>query len=322
MDYTFTEKAPHEAGFSEFYDLELAPLFRNMEAKRQEAMDKNKRVLILFGALVFLLSSAAGLNVHPAFALVPLFFGGCVALVIYQDRGRGVQTELTKLLRPLLCRFLKHMTFHETVPAHYLPVDRLRQLGILPRTDRIQREFAISGIWRDVKYKMTKTRCTDTYSDHNDRRRTRTVFSGVVLEIDCPTHMPLVVFTRDFGASLNKLYRWAGRAHLPAHKLDLHDARLEEIFEVYTDDPATAAQMLDAQFAQILVDLAEEHQAGKRYVAAAFEGRKFFIALSLPHDLLNMDVAHKPLSDCNGRLRAGLADLVVPRRVIDALVGA
>ena len=322
MDFHFTEKAPHETGFSEFYDVEIAPVFRNMEAKRSEAIEKNRRTLILLGAAVFLFSSAAGVKVHPAFALVPLFFGGCLALVLYQDRGKHVQKELTRLLRPMLCRFLGQMTFHETVPAHYLPLDRLRQLGLLPRSDRTSLDLSVSGTWQNVKYKMTKARCVDTHKDHNDRQRHTTLFRGVVLEIDCPTNMPLVVFTRDFGESLNKLYYWAGRAHLPEHKLDLQDDRLEQIFEVYTDNPDAAAEVLGAQFAQILVDLAQEHQAGKRYVAAAFEGRKFYLALSLPHDLLNLNVAQQPLNTCNGKLRAALADLVVPRRVIDALTGA
>ncbi|MGH1414585.1 MAG: hypothetical protein ACRBB0_13915 [Pelagimonas sp.] len=48
--------------------------------------------------------------------------------------------------------------------------------------------------------------------------------------------------------------------------------------------------------------------------------RKFYIALSLPHDFLNLVVAKCPLAESNAKLHATLADLVIPRNVIDALI--
>lgn len=320
MDYSFTEKAAHESGFTNFYAAEIAPFFRGMEAKREAALDKKRKQVVLIACVTLGLAALAGANVHPAFALFPLFFGGCLALVVYLERGRAVGQELSSFLRPLLCRFLGQMTFHAEVPSHFLHADRLRQLSILPKSDRTRLPLAIDGDWRGVAYKLTKAYLSESYRDHNDKLRERSLFRGIVLEIDCPVDMPLVVFCRDFGETLNGLYRWAGRKHLPQQKLALHDAELEALFEVYTDDPARAAETLDVRFARLLTELAQEHQGGKRYVGAAFEGRKFYLALSLPHGFLNLDVARRPLSESNARLRAALADLVLPRRVIDALL--
>ncbi|MGH1414584.1 MAG: hypothetical protein ACRBB0_13910 [Pelagimonas sp.] len=106
--------------------------------------------------------------------------------------------------------------------------------------------LAIEGDWKGIDYRMENARLSETYNDHNNKRRCRSVFRGFVLEINCPVDMPLVVFNRDMGGMLNRINLWAALKHLPPHKLDLEDEDLEAIFQVHTDDPARAAQTLDA----------------------------------------------------------------------------
>ncbi|WP_171125608.1 MULTISPECIES: DUF3137 domain-containing protein [unclassified Ruegeria] len=318
-EYEFVESAPFEAGFAEVYEWQIAPFLRGKEEERQAAISRSMVWVKLIGAVSVVLAALASYYVHPLLGIFPLGFGGGAALIIYLERGSRISKDVSGFVRPILCKFLGNMDLHAQVPADFMPVGRLVALQILPKAERIREDTAITGTWRDTNYKLLKMSCSESYRDHNDDRKYRTLFAGIVLEIDCPVDMPRTVFVKDFGETLNKLYSWASRNTLPTHRWDLGLEDAEQVFEVYTDDPAQLGQYLKPQFAYTLTDIAGRFQGGKDYCAAAFSGRRFYLALSLPHSFLGFDVASAPLSEANDSIHRALRDLMTPRQIIDAL---
>ena len=133
--------------------------------------------------------------------------------------------------------------------------------------------------------------------------------------------MPLTVFSRDFGKNFNSLYEWAGRGNLPPQKLVLKDDELEEIFEIYTEDTERAGTFLTDEFARNLLTLGKRYQSGTDFVAAAFEGRKFYMALNLSRDFMGLEFGNEPFSESNDILHTAMEDLLLPRVVVDSLTG-
>lgn len=320
-DYEFVEQAPYETGFSEVYDHQIAPFLRDKEQERQAAVARSMIWVKVILAVSVVLAALASLKVHPLLGIFPMAFGGGAALMIYLERGSKVAADVSEFIRPILCGFLGKMKLHPEAPAGFLPIDDLVDLQVLPKSERVRQEIAITGTWRDTGYKLLKVGCTESYRDHDDKRRTRTLFSGIVLEIDCPVDMPRTVFVHDFGETLNKLYSWASRNILPPHRWDLGLQDAEQVFEVYTDDPDALARNIKPQFAYTLVDIAKQYQGGRAYCAAAFSGRRFYLALSLPHSFMGFNVGNAPLSEANASIHRALQDLMTPRQIIDALHG-
>jgi hypothetical protein len=136
------------------------------------------------------------------------------------------------------------------------------------------------------------------------------LFSGIVLEIECPVNMPTIAFYPDFGETLNKLYGWATKNTRPPFRLAFPDESFEAVFEVYTDGLKNAKKLL--QFFH-------EYQSNKKHISAAFQGQKFYLAIDLSHDFMSFKVTNEPLSESNDAIHRALRDVTIPRRIIDIL---
>ncbi len=321
--FSFVEEHPHETGFAEVYDTKIAPFFRDLDAKREETRERHRRQTLVVGGTTFMAALIVASQVHPLACLYVLFFGGAFTAVTYFRRSVANLPALQNFLRPLLCKFMGDMTYHKTPPTPGVPVQRLQQLGVVPRAQKEYIGFGIEGTWRNEHYRLVTARFYERNTNDNPgQSKNRTLFKGIILEVDCPVNMPLTVFARDFGKTFNGFYKWAGRKHMPDHKLDLEDEKLEGIFEVYTDNPETAQERIDARFADTLVQIAERFQTNKSYLSAAFEGRKFYIALTRPQGFMGLDFGDKPFAESNDLLRNAMLDLMIPRDIIDMLHGA
>ncbi|WP_170773299.1 DUF3137 domain-containing protein [Ruegeria lacuscaerulensis] len=318
-EYQFVESAPFETGFSRIFDQQIAPFLREKEVERQAAVSRSMFWINFSGVVAVVLAGLGGYYIHPLFAIFPLAFGGAAALILYLERGGKVSSDVSKYIRPILCKFLGHMELHSDVPMSFLPIGRLVSLQIIPESERVRENHAISGTWRDTNYKLLQMSCSDTYRDSDNKRKTRTLFSGIVLEIDCPAALPRTVFVKDFGETLNKLYSWASRNVLPQHRWDLGLKDAEKIFEVFTDDPHQLEQYVKPEFAYTLSEIAKRYQGGRDYCSAAFSGNKFYLALSLPHGFLSFNLGGAPLSEADETIHRAFRDLVMPRQIIDAL---
>ena len=320
-EFSFTERAPHEAGFAEVFHRDIVPYLRTMEVQRSAEVAGYMRWFRIAAAATAILAVLAAAYVHPAAMVFPLFVGGVAMLMIYISRGGRTGSEVAADLRPALCGFLTDMESVTPVPQGFLDLDAFRALHVLPRTDETRTDTGVRGSWRGIDYRLARVHCYEWERDHDGDRKRRSYFSGIALEIDCPVDMPRTVFLPDLGATGNSLLKWASRSSLPDQRWHLGDPKLEEIFEVYTDDVALAERHMAPRFGHVLVELAERFQNQRPYCAAAFRGRRFFLALRLPHGFLSFDgIGTASLCDIEEPLHRALADLVIPRQVIDTLL--
>ncbi|MEM8797993.1 MAG: DUF3137 domain-containing protein [Pseudomonadota bacterium] len=319
-DYSFDERHDHERGFSKVYDEKIAPYFRVMEGKRQEAVRENKKWVLIVFSITLMITALTSFFISPWLGLFPFVFVGAATIFVFSMRGGHLKQEMNSHIRPILCDFLGGMRIHDKPALEAFSMAALRDLNVLPGADRSNLGPVISGRWREVSYLLVKAHLEEEYRDSDNDTRRRTVFRGIVLSIECPTEMPEVVFLADYGETVNKLFAWAARQKRPDQKLSFPDPEFEKVFEVYTDDLDRAQKLLDPSFGQKLLEFSKDYQGGKHHVSAAFKARRFYMALDLTHDFMNFDVINRPLSEANDKIHAALADLMIPRRIIDTLL--
>lgn len=317
--FEFIEREDYEQGFSQVYDEEIAPYLRQKETERQSAILRSKRWIYVVGAITAVLAWQA-MKLDLILPIFPIFFGGCVALFLYLGRVGKVQRDMTNVLRPILCNFFADTVYSDLHPGESFSVNDLRDLNIIPISDKSSFGPSITGRWRDTPYRLTKASFYNERRDHDGDRKRVHLFSGIVLEVECIIEMPTIVFYPDFGETMNKVYGWATRNNRPPHKLAMTDAAVEEVFEVYTDDLEKADAHLSPDFGAKLLAFSRKYQRVEKHIAAAFHGRKFYMAINLPHDFMNFDVGNKPLSEANDAIHKALSDLMIPRKIISDLL--
>ena len=317
-EFKYTERADYEIGFSNVYDAKIAPYLREQETLRLKAASRRgKWIWVVAGITAFLAYTA--LSVHPVLPIFPIFFGGGLALFLYLSRFDGLREDAANHIRPILCDFFEDVTYSDLHPGEGFSLSNMRELNLVPDADDTRIGPSISGTWRNTAYRLTQAGFYKSYRDSDNKRRTNCLFSGILLEIDCPIEMPTTVFYPDFGETMNTLYSWATQANRPPHKLSFPDAEVEAVFEVYTDDIEATKAHLDPGFGRKLLAFAQEYQARKQHISAAFQGRRFFMAISLEDGFMKLDIMDRPLHQSNDKISAALADLMIPRDIIDRL---
>lgn len=317
-DFTFVEQESYEANFAQVYDREITPYLRELEESRIRAIKRSQKIIAAI-AMVSLFLAWRAYQLDPVLPIMPIAFGGFASLFFYISRGDKLQGELTAFIRPILSDFLEDISFSEESSAEEVQLEKLERLCLVPKADSRTLGPRISGNWRGVNYQLVKASFVERYRDHDNKQRTRTLFSGILVEIECWNPMPTIVFLPDFGKIANQLYSWATRNVRPPHKLDLPD-ELERAFEVYTDDRDRAMEALDTSFGQKILKMSEEFQGSESHMSTAFQGNAFFMAIRLNHGFLSFDVMNRPLSEVDEKIHQAFRDLTIPRRIIDKLL--
>ena len=317
-DFKFVEQESYEAGFSKLYDREIVPYLRELEKRRLRAVARSHNIISIIAAVSLFLAWLA-YHLDPVLPIMPVAFGGFASLFVYLTRGEKLQGELTTLIRPILSNFLEDISFSDESSAEDIQLEKLEMLCLVPNAARRSFGPRISGNWRGVSYQLVKASFVERYADQENKQRTRTLFSGILVEIECWNPMPTIVFLPDHGKIANRVYAWATRNTRPPHKLVLPDD-LEREFEAYSDDPDRAKEALDTSFGQKILKISEELQGPDSHMSTAFEGKTFFMAIRLNHDFLGFDVMNRPLSEVDEKIHQAFKDLTIPRRIIDQLL--
>ncbi len=318
-DFTFVEREDYEKGFAKVYHRDIVPYLMVLEERRQKAIARSQKIIGAIAVVALILAWQAH-RLDPVLPIMPIALGGFACLFVYISRGDKLQGALTDFIRPILSRFLEDVSFAEESSAQEVKLDTLKRLCLVPQAERHYFGPRISGSWRDVSYQLVKASFLETYRDSDDKLKTRTLFSGVLIEIECWKPMPTIVFLPDFGKLGNRFFSWATRNLRPPHKLELSDDSLERAFEVYTDDLDEARQALDTSFGHKILNIADEYQGAESHLSTAFEGTAFYLALRLDHSFLSFDVMNKPLSNMDENIHQALSDLTLPRQIIDRLL--
>jgi len=317
-DFPFVEQESYEAGFAKVYDEQIVSYLRKLEDRRLRAITRSQRIIAAIAVFSLFLAWHA-YRLDPVLPIMPIAFGGFACLYFRLSRGDKLQSELTAFIRPILSDFLADVSYAQFCSAEEVQLARLERLCLVPKGGGHTLGPRICGNWRGVSYQLVKARFVEQYRDHENKQRTRTLFSGILVEIECWNPMPTIVFLPDFGKLGNKVYSWATRNMRPPHKLDLPED-LERSFEVYTDDRDHAMAKLDTSFGQKILKMSKQFQGTESHMSTAFEGSTFFMAIRLNHDFFSFDVMNRPLNEVDEKIHQAFRDLTLPRRIIDQLL--
>jgi len=168
-------------------------------------------------------------------------------------------------------------------------------------------------------FTLTEARLTTRTRSSKGRTRTTTVFRGLLIRIDLAGDAPGIYFARDRGGIVNRLSEAFSPVRRGREKIDTGAADFEALYETYTDDPAAARRFITRRLTDGLLEIARAETGAERYVAAATRGRGFYLAIPRTGDFLALGSLFRPLNVAEDDFHQCLADLALPRRVIEAL---
>lgn len=330
MAPTFTEQEPGEAGFSAVYAREIAPRLGPLEKKRLSILVRRRNRLFAVGgvALAALAAIWAGLEDRELAIGLSAFvaFGALVATVLVYSFGQEAFEERVKdEIMPPIAAFLglrfDPQAAERPDPAMFL------EAGLVSSYERAAFADGLAGAYRGVDFSACEAHFTrterDSDGDGKTRTKTVTVFSGVIATFSVPRPAPgLIVIRADAGSALNTVFGFFERMFQGLERVEMAHDGFEAAFEVRAEDPQAARAFLAGPFLDGL--LALSRGAGEdqpRPVSGAFVGNRFLLAVS-GQSLVSVGPVSESLDAIEPRLRATLAEMSFPRRMIDRFYGA
>lgn len=318
---TPTERHPYEEGFARVYREKIRPYLVATKDERPEAHKRGVRYGV--SAVVACVLLGAGIWYFFSFPLamfLAALFSYYVYRLIYRYFTENIAAEMSGVLGGAICEFVGDAEHYPSAGRQFVDFARMRRLGILPRYDRSSVEDGISGTWKGVGYRLAEVHLTERRKSRSQQRmRSRTVFDGLIFRIDVPTPMPKIVFLRERGmlTGLTEVFSTVRRG---LERLEFPLPDFEHTYSVYTDDLDRARSALSPDFGRALLNLSAEQRGGSRYLGAAFEGNALYLALSLERDFFNLGKINTDGDGFEEILHQALADLMIPRRVIETLM--
>ncbi|MQX37585.1 DUF3137 domain-containing protein [Roseospira navarrensis] len=321
----FEEQAPHECGFSQVFQDRILPVVESRQEKRKSLAQKSGLTALAAGSIAagviiaLWMYTASESFMGPLIATVGIIVAAVVVTRALQRKQRAAfDGEIAEAIGPVVCDFMGIDHFRHGVDRGFLSPDTFRALRLVGSFNRVTVQDGLEGAWRGVRYRMVEAHLQ--YRSGGKNRSTRTVFKGLLMRIDTPNPMPKILFLREQGAVLGWMRdTFTGVSSL--ERLEFPDPEVEEVYEVYTDDRPAAQAALSPGFGRTLLDLRDAHQGAKGYLAAAFEGRHFYLAVRQKGDFFNLGASDLEPDRFAERCRDALEDLLLPRRVIDTLLG-
>lgn len=324
----FEEQAPHEKGFAEVFETGVLPVMQNLQVERRMASGKGRRAAALVAGLGAAAAAFVAALVPPGSALVMGL--GLVAVVtigvavgLLKTLKARVDRHAAERIAPILCEFMSIDRFRQKAGADFIDPARFHDLRLVEAFNTAALEDGIEGVWRGVRYRLAEARLSQRQEHHEGGRPKQPVevFRGLLMWVETPSEMPTILFLRRRGKVLGWMRdRFAGLEDM--ERLPFPDAEVEDQYDVFTSDAAAARAAVSPAFGRTLLALRADHQGEEGHLAAAFQGRGLYLAIARTDPFLRLDTADAEPAGLVKRVRAALADLAMPRRVIDTLTGA
>jgi hypothetical protein len=304
-------------------DWDLEKLFRREIAPHVEALEAERverRARFITTAIAFAAGSMLLLYVlwplERGWAAIAAVIALAVGLHVLGRQQRQFRERLRDLVMPAICQVAGDLQ-HGTGDAPDIPFHDLEQLGLLPRHDRRTIDDVFEGRHRDTRFVMAEARLRRLGSGR--RRRTRTVFRGLILAIEVPREVRARIFVaREAGAIGNRLKGWINGFSGLA-RVSLPHPAFEASFEVYSDDATVAREVVAPGFCDAMVALAEGHQG--RPIQGAFRGRWFYLTMPRRGDRFRLGSLFRSLEGLGAEAQQVLQEVRTVHRVIDTLHG-
>ncbi|SDE05114.1 DUF3137 domain-containing protein [Rhodospira trueperi] len=324
----FEEQAPHEQGFAEVFETRILPVMQNLQVERCRASGKGRRAAALVAGLGAAAAAVVAVLAPPGPALAMglgvvavVTVGGTVGLL--KTMRNRVNRRAARRIAPILCEFMAIDRFRQEIGVDFIDPACFQDLRLVEAFDTAALEDGIEGVWRGVRYRLAEARLSRR-QDHHDSGRPQQpveVFRGLLMWVETPSEMPTILFLRKRGKVLGWVReQLAGLEDM--ERLPFPDAEVEDQYDVYTSDAAAARAAVSPAFGRTLLTLRADHQGNEGHLAAAFQGRGLYLAIARTDPFLRLDAADGEPIRLARRMRAALADLAMPRQVVDTLTGA
>ena len=316
-DFSFTEQAPFEQGFAQVFRDRIAPILRHHEGLRIQMRGKAVTGIGVCGLLGAGGGAAAYVQGWEAATFIAPFLGVIGAFVSYGYYQSKWSSGLSSEVIPVLCDFLGGMTYGG--PA--LSPGEFEELGVVPYHSGSSLDDTVNGIHNGLDYTLTEAKLTIRRSSGKGRSRTTTVFKGLMIRIEMAEEVPQITFARDRGGFANRISEAFSDVRKGRENIETCFPDFEQHYEAYSADPIAARQFITPRLAEGLLEIAQIETGHERYIAAATRGRGFYLAIPRNDDFLGLGSLFRPLTVAEDDFHDCLADLTLPRRVIDALGG-
>lgn len=313
----FDDIHPRFAGYDRFFAQELRPALATLEEKRKVAWSRGWRIALpvaLIGGTVllwlglgffrgqFLWGGLPHMLLMAATAVVTLGLAWLAFAPLRKIRGQG-----KRVLMEGTCRFLG---FAFEPSASGFSLEPFYAHGLLRRADRERRSDRIHGTVDGVSFDLCEVRLRERRAGR--RRRYRTVFRGQIAIFDAPlTFEGRTLIARDSGFIGNFFKRTlSGR-----ERVEIGDGDFEKRYEVYSDRPAEARQLLGPELRSCILALAEGLGVAP---AIGLVENKVLLAADTRDDRFEVGGLMAPL-DAEAEIRRLLTEVAEIFRIVETL---
>lgn len=321
----FSERTPIERGFAETYARDVQPQLNEFEFDRQAMLKKTR--LTFFGAVAAILAIAGaayaifGSDSMPFAPFLALFAIVGAHFTIWGSAKAKWSGKIKDIAIPAICDHVGNLT--HTSSGGRFSIRTMENLRLLPKHDNAYLSNLLDGTHNDAPYQMVQARLTETHHDSENRRRTTTVFQGLLFRIELPHAAPgRIALMRDRGGIGNKLaetFSFGSTRSLP--KVTFDDTAFEAAFEVYADQPDAARAFLSQTMRAALLSIGDTHgqgQGAKAFVAG-FERNAFYIALKRDGGIMKMGDLKTPVDQIEEDLHGIFNDIALSHCVVERL---
>lgn len=310
-------QAPPVRDFAAFFAAEIAPGLPALEAARKDRLRKTY-VRAAGGAFVVVLSAIiVWLLELPVVAVAVLVLGGMAGGWWALGPARRHKEAARALFIPPLVSYLGTIE-HFRDPKGRFDLSRVERSGITGAFNRSKLEDLFIGRHRDTDFRMIEARLRKR-SGGRCKRQT-TVFKGLLCEVGVPVSFEgVVLLLGDKGRLGNWIVDKIRGTFQGVAPVPLDHPAFEERFQVYSDNPAEAARLLQPGLLDTLLALAGE--LDREAVNCAFIDGRFLIALPQKENLFEVGHLHRSLAHAEDDLRRLAVEFTIPQRLIDNLHG-
>ena len=313
--------APRQS-FAEFFAAEIAPGLPALEAQRRDRL-RNAYTRIFGAAFVVVVAALiAWLAVHAVAGAVVLAAGALLGLLWARQPAKRHRRAVRDLVIPPLLRFLatgKGDVEYHRKPDGRFDLELVKRSGITGAFHRAKLEDLFLGRYRDTEFRMVEARLRRSRRQRGRERR-RTVFSGLLCDVSVPVPFSgVVLLVGDKGAAGNWIVDLVKGNFAGMEAVALGDAAFEARYQVYSDNPAGARDLLQPGLLETLLALSDE--LDRKAANCAFIEGRFLMAIPQRRDLFEIGLLHRSLEHAEDDLRRLAAEFTVAHRLIDNLHG-
>ena len=338
MNDVKAESSPPQS-FAEFYASEIAPGLPALEAQRRDRLRKATVRAVGLGFVVAAVAAAA-------FALPDYRIVLAVLVVLALAAGAWWVTAPARrhreALRELVVEPLRRhlggpggdLDYQRKVGHHKqggrFDLGLIERSGIVGGFNRWKLEDLLSGRHRDTDYQMVEARLKRRSG--GKRRSSTTVFKGLLCSLSVPVAFKCrVLLVGDRGKLGNRVADFLRDKFTALTPVPLDHGAFEDRFQVYSDDPAAARQLLQPGLLDSLLAIADPRvragrgprtgSAGKEAVNCGFLEGRFVIAIPQAKDLFEIGRLTRSLDYAEEDIRRLASEFTIPQRLIDNLHG-